>query len=397
MRRLHAQTPRPPTRPRRRRRPRGSPGRRAGAGPRARRAAACTIVTEKVGGKRATILVRHALPRARDRQAVRAGPAGPRDDAPARASTIVSQDPSTVRPGRPRARCSPATRRRARVRSRSAPPSGGRWSRPRATIQVVPSNVARPRSRGRSVRSMQRPPQGARLRDRRSTASSTGARRAPSWRSARSPAWRAPPSPIRPSSGACLAAKGHVQGPLPAARPPRRGRPRPPGARADRRRRQGRAHLPDLLGQAGDADDPRASSASTARTRARTPRAWSTPSTSSAATRSTATRRPDLPGQPRLPADADPRRGPHLQLDPTGRPIDVDYLHGRPPKARETLDRRAAGARARDRRGDADERRDGAVLRRRQAGDPAPGGLRGARRARRRAARARGARPPSAA
>ena len=56
MRRLHAQTPCPPTRPRRRRRPRGSPGRRAGAGPGARRRPSLHIVTEKVGGKRATIL-----------------------------------------------------------------------------------------------------------------------------------------------------------------------------------------------------------------------------------------------------------------------------------------------------------------------------------------------------
>ena len=56
MRRLHAPPPCPSTRPPRRRRPRGSPGSRPGAGPRAVAAPSLHIVTEKVGGKRATII-----------------------------------------------------------------------------------------------------------------------------------------------------------------------------------------------------------------------------------------------------------------------------------------------------------------------------------------------------
>ena len=97
-------------------------------------------------------------------------------------------------------------------------------------------------------------------------------------------------SPPRTSSTALLAGRGHVQGPPPRRRPPRRGAAELAGAGADQRR-QGRADLPHLLGRAGDADRPRQVPRLPEDAGHQRQGHGATRATSSAATRSTATRR----------------------------------------------------------------------------------------------------------
>ena len=170
-----------------------------------------------------------------------------------------------------------------------------------------------------------------------------------------------------------------LPGPLPQARAPRRGRSRQQvmalidNGGVERSTRSPRASR--------DADDL-GSSASTARTPGTTPRAWCTRSTSSAATRST-----DTTSVPTYPASHGCLRKPIPDACPIfnwiGWATSSTSTYGGMAHASTLTRRRAARARAGDRRGDADQRRDRAVLRRRQAGDPAPGRLRRARRARR--------------
>ena len=201
--------------------------------------------------------------------------------------------------------------------------------------------------------------------------------------------------------------QGHVPGSVPQARAARRGRHRPPGAGARRRRRQARADLPHVPRQAEHADDPRQLPGLHARSRHQQRRACTSPRTSSAATRSTATRRSrSTTPAPAASASRWPtrRRSTHwitmgMRVEHLLSPCPVGSAASHEHRCRSEVhpDRRAARARARDRRRHADQREDGVLLRRRQAGDPAAGGLPGARRTGRRGGAAGSARRRSAA
>ena len=137
--------------PRRRRRPRGAPAAAQAQDP-APAAPSLHIVTEKVGGKRATI-----LSGTRFRVRVIVKPFAPGQQVLVtmhrRGRTIVSKT-LTVRQGKTAGQVLTGYAPKGPVRSRSAPASGARIVARAATIQVVPGNVASG-SRGRSVRSMQ--------------------------------------------------------------------------------------------------------------------------------------------------------------------------------------------------------------------------------------------------
>ena len=109
-----------------------------------------------------------------------------------------------------------------------------------------------------------------------------------------------------------------LQAEVPGRRQARRGRPLPPGD-GPRRQRQAEAHLPHLLGNGRDADDPGATTPSSARSYGTNSHGMVYSVYFGPTNRGYATHGyklgPELPREPRLPAQPDPELALHLQLD----------------------------------------------------------------------------------
>ena len=319
MRRLHAQTPCPPLALVAVAGLVGAPAAAQAQDP-APAAPSLHIVTEKVGGKRATI-----LSGTRFRVRVIVKPFAPGQQVLVtmhrRGRTIVSKT-LTVRQGKTAGQVltgyAPKGPGQIEVRAAS-----GAIVAPAATIQVVPSNVASG-SRGRSVRSMQ-----DRLKALGYVIGQYGVNDGRTQRAIL--AFRKLAGMARTSSAdpaffrAPRLGQGPLQGELPRPRPPRRGRPRhqvlaligsggkveriyPTSARASRRRPPILGPLPRLPQGPGHERQGHGR----------------TPPTSSAATRSTAT--PTCRPTPRATAACGCRSPTptHLQLGPDRRrPVDV--------------------------------------------------------------------------
>ena len=302
-------------------------------------------------------LPRQAQARARSRSAARS--------APAAASPVSLRLGKAGRVDRRGRRAGGEPRRARRSRERSC-----RRVRPRPG-QAAPG--------GRRVRLLQRRLAGMRLlaRTPRARYDAPHARARPGLPQGQRDAAHLRRSTRRSSLRVARGA-GRFVAALPEPRPPRRGRPLAPGlalidaaarsigptrpARASRRRRRPRP-LP-LLPASTRARTPRDGQLQLLHRRLRDPRLH---------------RGADLPGQPRLPAHADDRTRCHDHTTGSG------SATGSTSTARAPMDvadaRRSSIAELREHalvigEVDADQRRDGAVLRRRQAGDPAPAGFR---------------------
>ncbi len=287
----------PPRAARRRPRPRRpsapAPRPRADRAPRPRPAPAVAgklaLRAERVGSRR-TVLA-GAVARPRHAHALRGGPEGRRPVLPRRRE--AQGQAGLAAPERRQGRLPDRlhderrrpghgardARRDAGARDRQGPRTAGHRAAPVRGLGLLPATIRllQSASRGSATSSA-----GA--------AASTGG---PPVRS--SPSGRTPDGPHSDADAAVFAKPGprggRLQGEVPRPRAPRRGRHLQAGPRADRREREGRAHLPDLLGQGRRRRRSSAPSGSTARTTGRTARDGRRELLPSAGTRSTATAR----------------------------------------------------------------------------------------------------------